>query len=89
MFIARNKVEMRRAGLIEPGMWVESDQGVGIVARERDGSMWLHLTDSEGSTLAHVPMAVCKNVCIARAKSIPKGRVDHLTDKQLAAFGYV
>lgn len=89
MRIALNRVEARRSGLIEAGMWVMTDQGLGIIAVERDRSTWVHLVDDQGDTLAALPLDRASRIRIAKAKELPAKRVGHLSDKQLAAFGYV
>lgn len=79
------------------GVWVESDQGVGIRklddVKQADGSTaqewWIHLVNKDGTTLAAIPADRCSNVVIARRESIPAVRIEQLTDVQLTALGYV
>lgn len=69
------------------GVWVESDQGVGLRLIE-NGEWWIHLVNPDGTTLAQIPAARCANVVIARRESIPVARIAHLKGHQLAALGY-
>ena len=82
-------LDLRRQGFTQPGMWTMSDQGLGIIAVERDGAKWMHLVNDDGGTLAALPLDRCKNVRIAKAAEIPLARVQHLTKAQLASFGYI
>lgn len=79
------------------GVWVETDQGVGIRNLEKvsvaGGEITvakIDLVNADGSTaVAGLPEASLSGVRIARAASIPHDRVAHLTSAQLAALGYV
>lgn len=80
------------------GVWVESDEGVGIRTFEvkklsRGGEIeigYVDLVGEDGVTIAAaVPEQSLTNVRIARASSIPRCRVEHLTVAQLAQMGYV
>lgn len=78
------------------GVWIESDQGVGIRLIEKirlgDQSIdapYIHIVDSSGGTMAQVPESALSNVRIARRASIPPDRIAHLNSEQLGRLGYV
>jgi hypothetical protein len=82
------------------GVWVETDQGVGIRTTEKTR---LALTGTEitvayvdivdpttGETIAaRIPEASLGSVRIARRVAIPAARIAHLSAEQLGALGYV
>jgi hypothetical protein len=84
------------------GVWVETDQGVGIRNVEKvsisDGSengtieiptAYVDLVSSSGETIAaRIPESSLGNVRIARRVAIPAARVAHLSAEQLARLGY-
>lgn len=80
-------IKQRQAGALESGMWVESDQGVGVYLVEKSAP-WVHLVNADGTTLAQLPADRCNGLRIARKASIPAVRVAHLADDALAALGY-
>lgn len=79
------------------GVWVESDQGVGIRTVEKaiiGGSeipcAYVDIVDGTGMTLAsRIPEASLTNVRIARRSAIPPDRIAHLSAEALARMGYV
>lgn len=79
------------------GVWVESDQGVGIRTTEKidiGGNEvavgYVDIVSGTGETIAaRVPEASLTNVHIARRASIPPDRIAHLSADQLARMGYV
>lgn len=72
-----------------PGMWVMTDQGVGIFSKERDGSRTVHLIAADGSTICAIPFGLMAGVRQAKADEIPASRVEHLDEQRLARLGYV
>lgn len=79
------------------GVWVESNEGVGIRTFEtvdiagRDLDVgYIDIVDGSGQTIAaRVPEASLTNVRIARRASIPPDRIGHLSAETLARMGYV
>lgn len=79
------------------GVWVETDQGIGIRTSEKmdiSGNEfqvgYVDIVDSAGATIAaRVPEASLTNVRLARRASIPPDRIAHLSAEQLARMGYV
>lgn len=82
---------------LRKGMWVECPLGVGILASmamirsaaEPDlGYLSVDLVNEDGVTrMASVPVLL-EEVRQASRAAIPKNRIDHLSNGQLAALGY-
>jgi hypothetical protein len=78
------------------GVWVETDQGVGIRTVEKiaiEGTdiavAYVDMVNDAGETIAaRIPESSLGNVRIARRVAIPAARVAHLTAEQLATLGY-
>lgn len=56
-----------------------------IVVREP----WIHITNSDGTTLAQLPESSAGKVRQAKRAEIPAARIAEQTDEQLTAMGYV
>lgn len=81
------------------GVWVETDQGVGIRTTEsiqlvkgapaiRVG--YIDMVNGEGDTIAaRVPETSLSNVRLARRASIPACRIEGLSAESLVRLGYV
>jgi hypothetical protein len=94
---------------IRAGMWVESDQGLGIVHTKQgsaveildgegnvttrvapDPELWVDIVDAQGQTVFSMPASATGNLrqaSLQRLRAMP--RVAHLSDAQLASFGYI
>lgn len=85
---------------LRKGMWVECPLGVGILAsmaslRSAGADpepervfLAIDLVNEDGSTrMARVPVLLAE-ISQARAGAIPRNRIDHLSNGQLAALGY-
>lgn len=85
---------------LRKGMWVECPLGVGILAsmasvrsagadpETEQVFLAIDLVNEDGSTrMAGVPVLLAE-ISQARAAAIPKNRIDHLSNGQLAALGY-
>lgn len=85
---------------LRKGMWVECPLGVGILASMASlrsagadsGSEQVYLSidlvNEDGNTrMASVPVLLAE-ISQARAGAIPRNRIDHLSNGQLAALGY-
>jgi hypothetical protein len=81
------------------GVWVETDQGVGIRTTEKTEIAgtghaitvaYVDMVDATtGETIAaRIPESSLGNVRIARRVAIPAARIAHLSAEQLARLGY-
>ena len=78
------------------GVWVETDQGVGIRTVEKiaiEGAdiavAYVDMVSDAGETIAaRIPESSLGNVRIARRVAIPAVRIAHLSAEQLARLGY-
>lgn len=79
------------------GMWVETDQGVGLfhvdelATADKPGTEKVprvHMVDSDGLTTVIVNATDVTGLRQARAASIPAARVGHLDAETLARLGY-
>lgn len=82
------------------GVWVETDQGVGVRTIEKtrlEGAVpveisvgYVDMVNGAGETIAaRVPELSLGNVRIARAAAIPSARIAHLPPATLQQLGYV
>ena len=79
------------------GVWVETDQGVGIrnfetvlVGSATVSVAYVDIVDKTGEThAARIPESSLGNVRIARRVAIPAARIAHLSAERLGLLGYL
>lgn len=77
--------EMRKAGLLESGMWVMHAQGIGIIFAMNGAACKVHLVAEDGTTKEEV-LADVDQLRQARLHEIPKSRKP--APATAAKFGY-